>query len=147
MAGRGTDIILGGNPEGLSQLALLRLVYRRLSSSTHRASPEASPGHEEESLAAQAAGGAIAVPRLPLDVFDDYDVNEVSDIVPRTAAKAAAGLPRDLHIALLGALLLAHTQGQAAAAEARAGNPHAQRWGLLWGSDRGVGVGVGVGVV
>ncbi len=30
MAGRGTDIILGGNPEGLTKLALTRLVYRRL---------------------------------------------------------------------------------------------------------------------
>ncbi len=30
MAGRGTDIILGGSPEGLTQLVLLRLVYRPL---------------------------------------------------------------------------------------------------------------------
>ncbi len=30
MAGRGTDIILGGNPEGLTRQALMRLVYRRL---------------------------------------------------------------------------------------------------------------------
>ncbi len=30
MAGRGTDIILGGNPEGLTRLALMRLLYRRL---------------------------------------------------------------------------------------------------------------------
>ena len=30
MAGRGTDIILGGTPEGLTKLALMRLVYRRL---------------------------------------------------------------------------------------------------------------------
>lgn len=28
MAGRGTDIILGGNPEGLTQMGLLRLIYR-----------------------------------------------------------------------------------------------------------------------
>jgi preprotein translocase subunit SecA len=28
MAGRGTDIILGGNPEGLTRMGLLRLVYR-----------------------------------------------------------------------------------------------------------------------
>lgn len=28
MAGRGTDIILGGNPEGLTKLGLLRLVFR-----------------------------------------------------------------------------------------------------------------------
>jgi preprotein translocase subunit SecA len=30
MAGRGTDIILGGNAAGLAKLALLRLVYRHL---------------------------------------------------------------------------------------------------------------------
>lgn len=30
MAGRGTDIILGGNAEGLAQLALMRLVLKRL---------------------------------------------------------------------------------------------------------------------
>ncbi len=30
MAGRGTDIILGGSPEGLTQLGLMRLLYRRL---------------------------------------------------------------------------------------------------------------------
>eukprot|EP00879_Flechtneria_rotunda_P006052 GHRR01006365.1.p1 GENE.GHRR01006365.1~~GHRR01006365.1.p1 ORF type:complete len:696 (+),score=226.05 GHRR01006365.1:193-2088(+) len=28
MAGRGTDIILGGNPEGLTRMGLLRLIYR-----------------------------------------------------------------------------------------------------------------------
>jgi preprotein translocase subunit SecA len=28
MAGRGTDIILGGNPQGLARMGLLRLVYR-----------------------------------------------------------------------------------------------------------------------
>lgn len=28
MAGRGTDIVLGGNPEGLTQMGLLRLIYR-----------------------------------------------------------------------------------------------------------------------
>ncbi|KIY95062.1 preprotein translocase subunit SecA [Monoraphidium neglectum] len=125
MAGRGTDIILGGNPEGLSQLALLRLVYRRLL--PRATAPRARPGHEEDAVAAAAAAGALAVPHLPLDVFDAYDADDPSSILPRTAAAAGAGLPRDLHMALLGALLLAHTQGQGAAADARAGNPRAQR--------------------
>lgn len=30
MAGRGTDIILGGSAEGLTKLLLLKLVYKRL---------------------------------------------------------------------------------------------------------------------
>ncbi len=30
MAGRGTDIILGGSPEGLTHHALLRLIFRRV---------------------------------------------------------------------------------------------------------------------
>jgi hypothetical protein len=30
MAGRGTDIILGGSAEGLTQLVLMRLIYRQL---------------------------------------------------------------------------------------------------------------------
>lgn len=29
MAGRGTDIILGGNPQGLARLGIMRVVYRR----------------------------------------------------------------------------------------------------------------------
>lgn len=29
MAGRGTDIILGGNPEGLTKLGLMRLILRQ----------------------------------------------------------------------------------------------------------------------
>ncbi|KAI8472415.1 MAG: SecA DEAD-like domain-containing protein [Monoraphidium minutum] len=124
MAGRGTDIILGGNPEGLSQLALLRLVYRRLAPAAHM--PPAAPGHEEDAVAAAAAAGGLAVPRLPLDAFEAYDADNPSDILPRSAAGAARGLPRDLHMALLGAILLAHTQGQAAAAAARAGDPQAQ---------------------
>jgi hypothetical protein len=74
MAGRGTDIILGGNPEGLAQLALLRLVYRRLAPPAREGS--AGPGHEEEDVAAAAAAGALGVPRLPLDVFDPYDAGE-----------------------------------------------------------------------
>jgi hypothetical protein len=73
MAGRGTDIILGGNPEGLAQLALLRLVYRRLAPVAHGAPPGAAPGHEEDDVAAAAAAGALGVPRIPLGVFDLYD--------------------------------------------------------------------------
>jgi preprotein translocase subunit SecA len=129
MAGRGTDIILGGNPEGLSQLAMLRLVYRRLApvASDPLANARAPPrfGHEEDAVAEAAASGALGVPRLPLEVFGDYDVENPLRISPRGAAQAAAGLPHDLHMALLGALLIAHSQGQAAAAEARRGNPEA----------------------
>ncbi|GBF93826.1 pre translocase subunit [Raphidocelis subcapitata] len=132
MAGRGTDIILGGNPEGLSQLAMLRLVYRRLAPPAAadplaRARARAPPrmGHEEDAVAEASALGALGVPRLPLAVFDDYDIENPSRIPPRSTSEAAAGLPRDLHMALLGALLIAHTQGQSAAAEARRGNPEA----------------------
>lgn len=35
MAGRGTDIILGGNPEGLARMGLLRLIYRWVLSAQH----------------------------------------------------------------------------------------------------------------
>ena len=127
MAGRGTDIILGGNPEGLSQLALLRLVYRRLSPAAHMmgdggdgdaAAAAAAATHEEDEIAATAAAGGIAVPRLPLAVFDPYDAPDPVKIAgaPRSPDQIAAGLPRELHLALLAAVLLAHTQGQAAAA-------------------------------
>ncbi|KAF8056765.1 SECA2 [Scenedesmus sp. PABB004] len=61
MAGRGTDIILGGNPEGLTRMGLLRMVYRH------------------------ARAGA--------------------------SQRGTGGLPRELHLALLAAMMLAELGG------------------------------------
>ena len=93
MAGRGTDIILGGNPEGLTQLCLLRLIFSRL---LHSSSPDAA-----------------SIPQLPLDVFDVYDQQEVAKIGVRSEEEARVGLSRNLHLALLGAILLMTTHVQA----------------------------------
>ncbi len=111
---------------------------------TLKPTPFISPPHlPQNTPGLPPPGHDVTVPRLPLDIFDAYDLDDPAQIAPRTAVQAAAGLPRDLHMALVGALLLAHTQGQAAAAEARAGNPQARRWvrfgrrrtaGLVWQS-------------
>jgi hypothetical protein len=50
---------------------------------------------------------------MPLDVFEVYDVSAVSDIKARTPAEAASGLPRDLHLALLAAMMLSELGGSA----------------------------------
>jgi preprotein translocase subunit SecA len=97
MAGRGTDIILGGNPEGLTQLCLLRLLYSRLLPGT---SPDAA-----------------SIPHLPLEVFDAYDQQEVERIGVRSVEEVRVGLPRNLHLALLGAILLMTTHVEAAKEE------------------------------
>jgi preprotein translocase subunit SecA len=89
MAGRGTDIILGGNPEGLTQLGLLRLIFGRL----------LGPNSAE----------ASAIPRMPLDVFEVYDRREVGMIGLRDEHERTHGLPLELHTALVGAILLATT--------------------------------------
>ncbi|EFJ41837.1 hypothetical protein VOLCADRAFT_98099 [Volvox carteri f. nagariensis] len=63
MAGRGTDIILGGNPEGLTKLALTRLVYRRLLKFLSTAiliSFAAKPPTAEELASAGGNGGGSA---------------------------------------------------------------------------------------
>ncbi|GLI70720.1 hypothetical protein VaNZ11_015744 [Volvox africanus] len=87
MAGRGTDIILGGNPEGLTKLALMRLVYRRLLKQ-----------EERETL-----------PMLPLSQLDPYDTDDVgalSRISYSTPEAPHAGLPRPLHEVLSTAILI-----------------------------------------
>ncbi|KAG1663910.1 hypothetical protein FOA52_002673 [Chlamydomonas sp. UWO 241] len=96
MAGRGTDIILGGNPQGLARLVLMRLVYRRLLSD-----------------AEEAAG----VPMMPLQEFDVYDSPEGSDLQSALSAYPSVEehaslpedlqLPRDLHLNLLRSVMLA----------------------------------------
>ncbi|KAG2432243.1 hypothetical protein HXX76_009162 [Chlamydomonas incerta] len=86
MAGRGTDIILGGNPEGLTKLALMRLVYRRL-----------LKADERETLP--------AVPLPPLDPYDTDDFTAITSIPFATPDAPHAGLPRPLHEALATAIL------------------------------------------
>jgi hypothetical protein len=54
---------------------------------------------------------------MPLDVFEVYDVSSVSEIKKRSPAEAAAGLPRDLHLALLAAMMLSEVGGTALAGE------------------------------
>ncbi|KAF8056768.1 secA [Scenedesmus sp. PABB004] len=108
MAGRGTDIILGGNPEGLTRMGLLRMVYRRLLPRLAPCRVDAAGG--AEARAASCELDALC-PALPLDVFAAYDAAAVADIQPRSAAQAAAGLPRELHLALLAAMMLAELGG------------------------------------
>ncbi|GLC77083.1 hypothetical protein PLESTF_001882400 [Pleodorina starrii] len=87
MAGRGTDIILGGNPEGLTKLALTRLVYRRLLKE-----------EERETL-----------PTLPLSQLDPYDTDDFGALtrIPYSTPEAPhAGLPRPLHEVLSTAILI-----------------------------------------
>ncbi|WIA41723.1 hypothetical protein OEZ86_009068 [Tetradesmus obliquus] len=111
MAGRGTDIILGGNPEGLTRMGLLRLVYRRLMPRLEACFVEPAAGGAE----AQAATCELDAlcPAMPLDVFEVYDVSSVSEIKARSPAEAASGLPRDLHLALLAAMMLSEVGGTA----------------------------------
>ncbi|GIL60073.1 hypothetical protein Vafri_14736 [Volvox africanus] len=90
MAGRGTDIILGGNPEGLTKLALMRLVYRRLLKQ-----------EERETL-----------PMLPLSQLDPYDTDDVGALTRisySTPDSPHAGLPRPLHEVLATAILISFT--------------------------------------
>ncbi|GAX81593.1 hypothetical protein CEUSTIGMA_g9021.t1 [Chlamydomonas eustigma] len=143
MAGRGTDIILGGSPRGLTRLVLMRLVYRRLLADV---------------------GEAVSVPVMPLKYFDIYDSltapptptssNPSSSIsttgssnsgasfdsnsslldtegVPLLASYPQASdfvrlpetlkLPQDLHSALLGSVMLAAAKRSAADAAAGSG--------------------------
>lgn len=116
MAGRGTDIILGGNPEGLTRMALKRYILRRLIPGLNPA-PQSLPGGAEPTAALSYLDRLC--PPMPLDVFRVYDVSEVSQVKPRTAEDMATGLPRDLHLALLAAAMLAELLGNGLPAEQR----------------------------
>ncbi|KAG2446977.1 hypothetical protein HYH02_008131 [Chlamydomonas schloesseri] len=103
MAGRGTDIILGGNPEGLTKLALMRLVYRRL-----------LKADERETLP--------AVPLPPLDPYDTDDFTAITSIPFSTPDAPHAGLPRPLHEALATAILTSIALSPAGMAAATTAN-------------------------
>lgn len=51
-------------------------------------------------------------PAMPLDVFNIYEVKDVQDIKPRTAEDQQLGLPHELHLALLAAIMLAQVGGK-----------------------------------
>ncbi|GFR45078.1 hypothetical protein Agub_g6453, partial [Astrephomene gubernaculifera] len=87
MAGRGTDIILGGNPEGLTKLALMRLLYGRLLRASERRT----------------------LPSVPLSQLDPYDTDDFAALtrIPHaTPDHPHAGLPRPLHEVLSTAILI-----------------------------------------
>lgn len=72
------------------------------------------PGlHASQQAAAAAAPPPLDAlcPAMPLDVFSMYDVAAVADVQPRTQEQVAAGLPRDLHLALLSAMMFAEMGG------------------------------------
>lgn len=93
MAGRGTDIILGGNPEGLTQLGLMRLVYRRLLSNPV----------EADSISPMPLGEIFGM----AEIFEMYDV-KFYDIKARSGLEQEEGLPKDLHMELLATISFAH---------------------------------------
>ena len=74
MAGRGTDIILGGNSQGLTRLALMRVVYRRLL------------GDAEE---------ARSVPTFPLDEITPYDARP-TQMMSQQQGQGQQGAPIDI---------------------------------------------------
>ncbi|KAL6754297.1 SecA DEAD-like domain-containing protein [Haematococcus lacustris] len=97
MAGRGTDIILGGSPEGLTKMALLRLVYRHMM--TDEESELLAP------LPAQLQSG-------PLGAYDCDDLQQALQAVSQGAdsGQQGAGLPLPVYTALAAAMLLAHSE-------------------------------------
>ncbi|MEW5312102.1 MAG: hypothetical protein WDW38_003755 [Sanguina aurantia] len=98
MAGRGTDIILGGNAEGLAQLALMRLVLKRLLPS----SVETDSGF----------------PPIPLHtIFDKFDQPQVFSGADDLAELKANGgkLPRTLGISIIAAQHMASLAMQVSA--------------------------------
>jgi hypothetical protein len=49
-----------------------------------------------------------------MDVFQPYEVEVVKDAMqPRSVDQATSGLPRDLHLALLAAMMFSDMSGQA----------------------------------
>ena len=138
LSGRGTDIILGGSPKGLTRLVLMRLIYRRLLADAEEAE---------------------AVPLMPLSFFDAYDCTAAAP-PPSSAPSAVPSLaslpqlssyprasdfedlpetlrlPRDLHAALLGSVMLAAAKRLSAeAAEHRRGAAGGSGGGGGFGGD------------
>jgi preprotein translocase subunit SecA len=86
MAGRGTDIILGGSAEGLAQSALMRLLYRRLLMAAAGV-PCGGPGEGGEGGAGAAAAAGAFLPDALLDAL------EPSTAVEASAAADARAIP------------------------------------------------------
>jgi preprotein translocase subunit SecA len=68
MAGRGTDIILGGNAAGLAKLALLRLVYRHLLAGSTQGTLLSCCCYPDVALNALNALNAVMMPMLSCPV-------------------------------------------------------------------------------
>lgn len=105
MAGRGTDIILGGSAEGLTKMLLLKLVYKRLMEDEEASSLPLLP---------------LLLSSGPLSVFDTSDVEEaqaggvlgaVNQRLQRFEEMGAEMLPDELHRELLAPVLLAALEG------------------------------------
>ncbi|KAF5842425.1 SecA DEAD-like domain-containing protein [Dunaliella salina] len=105
MAGRGTDIILGGSAEGLTKMLLLKLVYKRLMQDEEASSLPLLP---------------LLLSSGPLSVFDTSAFEEaqaggvmgaVNQRMQRFEEVGAEMLPDELHRELMAPVLLAALEG------------------------------------